>query len=152
MKLNAKKMLTFKKIKKKPKSDLQKLETKLWEIFSIYIRLRDSDNQGVGKCFTCGKLIHWTKGDCGHGIGRQHKATKFNECNNNLQCKPCNGFHGGKREKYKENMDKKYGPSTWDKMELAAKGTAKWSAFILQNNINYYTEKVKELKEQKGMV
>lgn len=145
-------MLTFKRINKKPKSDLKKLEDKLWEIFSIYIRLRDSDSQGVGKCFTCDKPIHWTKGDCGHGIPRQHKATKFNERNNHLQCKKCNGFEGGRREVYKERMNRRYGPQTWEKMEIASRQTFKASAFILQNNIEYYTQKVAELKDEKGML
>lgn len=145
-------MLQFRKITKKPKSDLKRMEDKLWDIFSIWVRLRDSDNQGVGKCFTCGKPIHWTKADCGHGIGRQHKATKFNECNNHLQCKKCNGFEGGRMDIYKENMNKKYGPQTWEKMEIAARGTVKWSGFILQNNIDYYTEQTRILKEQKGMI
>ena len=45
-------------------------DDKLWKWFSIYIRLRDSDENGYGKCFTCGKIIFWKKGDCGHGIGR----------------------------------------------------------------------------------
>jgi hypothetical protein len=53
---------------------------------------------------------------------------------------------------FKENMDKKYGPGTWDKMEVAARGTVKWSAFILQNNIDYYSQKVREIKEDRGMV
>lgn len=145
-------MLTFKKLKKKPKSDLAKMEDKLWDIFSVFIRLRDSDGQGVGKCFTCGKILHWTKGDCGHGIPRQHKATKFNEWNNHLQCKSCNGFQGGMREKYKENMDKKYGNGTWDKMVVASKQTASWGPLVLKNNIDYYTQKVSELKSEKGMV
>jgi hypothetical protein len=144
-------MLTFKRTKSKPKSDLKKLEDKLWEIFSVFIRLRDSDSQGICTCFTCGRLRHWTKVDCGHGIGRQHNATKFNEWNNNAQCKACNGFEGGMREKYKENMNKKYGPQTWEKMEIAARQTMKWSAPLLQNNIEYYTEQVRILKEQKGM-
>ena len=141
----------FHKISRKPKSDLKKMEDKLWDIFSVYIRLRDSDNQGVGKCFTCGKIIHWHKGDCGHGIGRQHKATKFNELNNHLQCKKCNGFEGGMREKYKENMDKRYGVGTWNKMEVAARQTAKYGPFLLKNNIDYYTHKVTELKAEKGI-
>lgn len=145
-------MLKFRNITKKPKSDLKKLEDKLWDIFSIYIRLRDSDDQGVGKCFTCGKPIHWTKGDCGHGIGRQHKGTKFNEMNNHLQCKKCNGFEGGMREAYKENMNKKYGPQTWERMEIASRATVHLSAPLLQNNIEYYTGKVQELKTEKGMI
>lgn len=145
-------MLQFRKITKQPASDVKKLETKLWDIFSVYIRLRDSDRQGVGKCFTCGKVLHWAKGDCGHGIPRQHKATKFNEMNNHLQCKPCNGFQGGKREVYKERMNKIYGSQTWEKMEIASRQTVKWSAFILQNNIDYYSQKVRELKLAKGMI
>jgi hypothetical protein len=145
-------MLRFRRITKKPKSDLKKLEDKLWDIFSIFIRLRDSDEQGIGKCFTCGKPIHWMKGDCGHGIPRQHKSTKFNEINNHLQCKKCNGFEGGRQDLYKENMNKKYGPQTWEKMEVASKQTANWSAPLFQNNINYYTEKIREMKEEKGMI
>lgn len=145
-------MLTFKKTTKKPKSDLQKLEVKLWDIFSVYIRLRDSDKQGMGRCFTCKKPIHWSKGDAGHGIPRQHKATKFNECNNHLQCKNCNGFEGGMREAYKVEMNKRYGPQTWEKMEIASRQTTKFSAFLLQNNIDYYTQKITELKTEKGMI
>src|SRR3989304_3712371 len=80
-------------------TSLKSAENKLWAVFSVYIRLRDSNSQGIGSCFTCGKLLHWTKGDCGHGIPRQHKATKFNEWNNHLQCKRCNGFEGGARER-----------------------------------------------------
>lgn len=145
-------MLQFRKVRIKPKSDLKKLEDKLWDIFSIYVRLRDSDKQGIGKCFTCGRIIHWTKGDCGHGIPRQHKATKFNEMNNHLQCKKCNGFEGGKREDYKTEMNKRYGPQTWEKMKIASRQTVHWGAFIIQNNIDYYSEQIRILKEQKGMI
>lgn len=145
-------MLRWRNLKHKPKSDLRKIEDKLWNIFSVFIRLRDSDTQGNGKCFTCGKLIHWTKGDCGHGIGRQHKSVKFNEWNNHLQCKRCNGFEGGRREVYKENMNKKYGSQTWEKMEIAAKRSPDWSAALLLNNVKYYEQQVELLKRDKGMV
>lgn len=56
------------------------------------------------------------------------------------------------REKYKENMDKKYGNGTWDKMVVASKQTASWGPLVLKNNIDYYTQKVSELKSEKGMV
>jgi len=145
-------MLRFRRIEKKPKSDLKKLEDKLWEIFSVYIRLRDSNDQGICKCFTCNRRDHYTKMDCGHGIPRQHKATKFNEQNNNAQCKHCNGFEGGRREIYKEEMNKKYGPQTWEKMEVASRMTFSFSGPLLQNNIKYYTNEVMVLKKQKGML
>lgn len=144
--------LTFKAKVKKPKSDLKKMEDKLWDIFSVFIRLRDSDDQGICKCFTCHRRNHWTKMDAGHGIPRQHKSTKFSEMNNHAQCKHCNGFEGGKREVYKVEMDKKYGVDTWHKMEIAAKQTIHFSAPLLKNNIEYYTEQVRLLKESKGML
>jgi len=145
-------MLHFRKTSKKPKSDLENLEGKLWEIFSVYIRLRDSDDQGICKCFTCNFRAHWKKMDAGHGIPRQHKATKFSEINNNAQCGRCNAFEGGMREEYKKAMDKKYGPQTWDKMLIASKQTIHFSAALLENNIKYYSEQVRILKEQKGML
>lgn len=145
-------MLRYRKIPAKPKSELKKLEDKLWDIFSVFIRLRDTDQDGNGKCFTCGRPLHWSQGDCGHGIPRQHKATKFNEQNNHLQCKKCNGFEGGRMDLYKEAMNKKYGPQTWEKMEVASRMTFSLSVPLLKNNIEYYTAKVKELKEQKGMI
>jgi len=144
--------LRFKKIKAKEKSPLAKLENKLWDIFSVFIRLRDTDENGVGKCFTCGKPLHWQKGDCGHGIPRQHKAVKFNEWNNHLQCKKCNGFEGGRQDLYKENMNKRYGPQTWEKMEIAAKQRHDWTPQLLQNNILYYTQEVERMKRDKGMI
>jgi hypothetical protein len=145
-------MLYYRKTKKKSKTDLKKLEDKLWDIFSLYIRLRDSDKDGICKCFTCNHRAHYTKMDCGHGIPRQHKATKFSEMNNHAQCKRCNGFEGGRREVYKEQMNKVYGHQTWDKMEIASKQTVHTSIALLQNNIDYYTQRVNELKEAKGMI
>ena len=108
-------------IKKKKAFD----EVTLWPVFSLYIRLRDTDSRGYGKCFTCPRVIHYSKGDCGHGMPRQHKGVKYNEFNNHLQCKHCNGFEGGRREVYRDEMDRRYGRGTWDKMELASRTATK---------------------------
>jgi hypothetical protein len=118
-------------------------DKKLWKVFSEYIRRRDSDKDGYGKCFTCTRIIHWKKGDCGHGIGRQHKGTKFNEKNNHLQCKLCNGFEGGKREVYRDEMNKRYGSNTWDLMEAAAKKPSRWTQFEIDQLEVYYKQLVK---------
>lgn len=120
------------------KSEKKKLEDKLWKEFSIFIRNRDSNEEGFGSCFTCGRWIHWTKGDCGHGIPRQHKATKYNERNNHLQCKNCNGFQGGKREKYKKEMDKRYGAGQWDMMEMSSKQRCSWGEFEIKALYEHY--------------
>jgi hypothetical protein len=104
-------------IKKKASGD-----AKLWKVFSMYIRLRDADDQGICKCFTCNHRAHWKKMDCGHGIGRQHWGTRYSERNNHAQCKGCNGFNGGRMDVYKTEVDKKYGAGTWDLLEVTRNG------------------------------
>jgi hypothetical protein len=84
--------------------------------------------------------------DCGHGIPRQHKATKFSEINNHAQCKRCNGFEGGKREVYKVEVDKRYGAGTWDKLELASKMTFKRTQFDIDLMTEIYKQQLKKLK------
>lgn len=124
-------------------------DKKLWKAFSEYIRRRDSNKEGYGKCFTCPRIIHWKKGDCGHGIGRQHKGTKYNEKNNHLQCKHCNGFEGGKREVYRDEMNKRYGSNTWELMEAAAKKPAKIGQFEIDQLEKHYKERLSEITNPK---
>lgn len=124
---------------------LKMTDVKLWKAFSEYIRRRDADDNGIAKCFTCSLQRHWKQMDCGHGIGRQHWATRYNEKNNHAQCKRCNGFEGGKREVYKVEMDKRYGVGTWDKMELMSRVvTKKPSQFEIDTLTKFYTEKIKK--------
>ena len=121
-------------------------DSKLWKVFSEYIRRRDSDKDGNCKCFTCNLVRPWKQMDCGHGIPRQHKATKFSEINNHAQCKRCNGFEGGKREVYKVEVDKRYGAGTWDKLELASKMTFKRTQFDIDLMTEIYKQQLKKLK------
>ncbi|MFO0447615.1 MAG: recombination protein NinG [Pseudomonadota bacterium] len=127
-------------------------EQVLWPVFSLYIRLRDSDKDGIGRCFTCGRPKHYKDADCGHGIPRQHKATKYNETNNHLQCKPCNGFQGGMREKYKEAMDRKYGAGTWDKMLIASKGISKLGKTEIDIMAAHYKKEGQRLLAEKKLL
>lgn len=127
-------------------------EKKLWPIFSKFIRLRDAQPfTGLCKCFTCPRIKHWTKGDCGHGIPRQHKATKYHEKNNHFQCKHCNGFEGGRREVYKANVDKKYGEHTWDMMELASRQVCKMGKFEYDELAIHYKKEVDRIIREKHL-
>lgn len=126
-------------------------DKKLWTVFALFIRLRDADEQGFCKCFTCGTIKRYTKMDAGHGIPRQHKATKFDEKNNQVQCKKCNGFEGGKREVFKENLDKKYGAGTWDRLEVMSRIRCKRSQLEIDGLEVYYKIQVKILREEKGL-
>lgn len=124
-------------------------DAKLWKVFSEYIRLRDSDEKGYGKCITCGKLCSYREADCGHGVGRIHKATKFDERNNHLQCRRCNYYGAGEQAIYKEEVEKRYGKGTWDELVLKSRQVCKRGKVEIEVMTEYYRKEVKRLKELK---
>jgi len=126
-------------------------DAKLWKVFSEFIRLRDSDWGGFGKCFTCSFRGEWKRFDAGHGLGRQHKAVKFDERNVHSQCKRCNGFEGGQQAIYKEEVNKKYGPQTWDELVLKSRQVCKRGKTEIDVMTEYYKKEIKKLKEAKGI-
>lgn len=126
-------------------------DKKLWKVFSEYIRLRDSNERGYCKCFTCGGIRYWRNMDAGHGIPRGHMATKFNEMNNHAQCKICNGPRAGDRTNYRKEMEKRYGPEMWTELEIEARTVCKWSQFDIDLLELAYKEKVKKLKLEKEL-
>lgn len=128
----------------------KRLKKDLWDAFSEFIRLRDADQNGYCKCFTCGNIRYWRDMDCGHGIPRQHQGTFINEQNNHAQCKHCNGFEGGKREEYKAEMNRRYGPDTWDLMEWASRQPKKWTRFEMEHLTEHYKREADKLRAVKG--
>ena len=136
--------------KEKDKKKLKKIsEAMLWDMFSMFIRLRDADENGICRCFTCGAFRHWKKIDCGHGVPRQYASTKYHEQNNHAQCKNCNGFEGGMREIYKQKMNEKYGIHAWDFMVLRSREVCKRGPFERSVLYQYYKTQVEKLKKQK---
>lgn len=95
-----------KKTKKKTRSQLIK---ELDKVFSIYIRNRDSDWRGYGKCITCPKTKRWQEMDAGHYISRRFLGTRWNEKNVNIQCKGCNSFFSGRQDEYALVLIRRYG-------------------------------------------
>lgn len=126
-------------------------DAKLWKVFSEYIRLRDSDEKGYGNCITCGKLCYYKDADCGHGVGRQYKATKFEERNNHLQCRRCNYYGAGEQAIYKEEVNKKYGPKTWDELTIKKNQVCKRGKLEIDVMTEYYKKEVLKLKKEKGL-
>jgi hypothetical protein len=128
-------------------------DSKLWKVFSIFIRLRDTDENGFGKCFTCPRFVFWNKGgQCGHGHGRQHMSTKYDEHNNHLQCKLCNGPEGGRQAVYKDQVNKKYGPQAWDLLELKSRQPSHWTQFEIDAFTEHYKKEVRKLAKGKNFV
>jgi 5-methylcytosine-specific restriction endonuclease McrA len=146
--------LPFKFYKKKPaKTDRQKLINKLDESFSLFIRLRDSDHQGVCKCITCGNYDHYTKVDAGHFVTRDNMATRWEEENVNAQCQHCNRFKSGKQFEHGIAIDRKHKqPGLAAKLVVKSKFLCNWTDSELETMHKYYKAEIKILKEAKGMI
>ena len=125
-----------------------KTESNLWRIFSKFIRLRDADWRGYVKCISCGIMKFWKETDCGHYIAvGADRALKYNEINNNGQCRSCNLFKSGNLINYRQGLVNKYSEEVVKKLE-----TSHWfkttKKKLLQSEINimysFYKAKVLE--------
>jgi len=119
--------------------------------FSKFIRLRDSDDNGICRCITCGAFHHWKNMDCGHHVKRQHLALRFNEINCNAQCRKCNWLGQGEDVKYKDAIIEKYGLQAYNKLLVSKNNYTKLSQFDIDTLEKYYKEKVKEYLLNKGI-
>ena len=143
----------FKQKKPGKKNDRQKLIAKLDTVFSLFIRLRDSDHNGVCKCITCGKIDHYTAMDAGHFVTRDNMGTRWEEENVNAQCPACNRFKSGKQFEHGLAIDRKFKqPGLASKLVIKGNGVCNWQDFELEAMYRFYKQAVKELKESKGMV
>lgn len=98
--------------KKVSVKDLKKKADKWW---SIYIRLRDSEN-GEAPCITCGVTKPYKQMQCGHFVSRSVNKLRFDEENTNAQCVGCNMFKSGEQYLYAKALDAKYGDGTAEKL------------------------------------
>lgn len=119
--------------------------------FSLYIRLRDADKDGIIRCISCGAPVFWKKADAGHFIKRQHKALRFNEKNVNGQCKKCNWLEQGNDIGYAKGLDKKYGPGTADQLRAIKNNTMHLGKFEITVIAEEYRNKFNQLKKERGL-
>ena len=90
----------------------RKAKAKADKWFSEWIRLRDSDENGIATCITSGRRIPWRQGDCGHYLSRAKEATRYDERNCHFQSKIHNQFQGGHFMEHGFRIEEKYGRGT----------------------------------------
>jgi len=127
--------------KNSKKPTRSKIVKKLDVIFSQYIRLKYSDNQGMANCFTCGKRDHWKKLQCGHFQSRKNYSTRWEEDNCRIQCLGCNMFKSGEQYVFGLNLGKELA----EKMHVKSKEIVKFTNDELIDMIDSFTSKVKKL-------
>ena len=127
-------------LKARSLSSLEKTADK-W--FSLYIRLRDADENGMVKCVTCGKVAHYKEMDCGHFVTRNHKIHRYNEMNCNVQCTYCNQFRHGEQYTHGNYIDMIHGEGMAQYLIDTSKQPHKRSRTDFEYLIGYYKEQAK---------
>lgn len=141
--------MSFEKPKKKRRSVEEMKYSDLIKVldreYSLYVRLRDTDYEGICICATCGKREAWKKITLGHYVSRSHHSVRFDARNTACQCVSCNSFKGGEQFLMRKYLVKKYGEEEIEKMEIFAQMTKTETAETLREKIAYYRKMVKEL-------
>lgn len=97
---------------------LSTLNKKLWRIFSKYVRISESDGNGLSTCFSCDSVQPWIDMDAGHYIPKSISlALRFDERNVHAQCTACNRFRHGNLTQYALNLKKVYGPDILEELD-----------------------------------
>jgi len=133
-------------IKVKKKSDLK---GRLDREFSLFVRLRDSMDNGYFRCISCGKIKPFDQADCGHYANRQHMNTRYDEMNCNAQCRHCNRFMEGNIQNYRKGLISKYGEQRVELLEMRQNISRKYSDFEYEQLIKYYRALNMKLKKEK---
>lgn len=134
--------------KSKKLSDAKRTADK-W--FSLYIRLRDANSNGKGKCITCGEVKPWRDYDCGHFQSRRYLLTRYEERNAHSQCVACNQWGSGEQYKHAKAIDDLYGKGTAQELEQKARGMQKMTKQDVMELAREFKSMAEELAEQKGI-
>ena len=125
---------------------MKKLIAELDRVFSLYIRQRNADANGIVKCVTCGQKDHWKFMDCGHFVSRHNQSTRWDEMNCQVQCKQCNQILGGMPYEFEDYLVEKYGRDEVECLKARGHSTMKLMEWELESMITVYKNRITGLK------
>lgn len=123
-------------------------------IFSQYVRLKTSDENGYCVCRGCFQVFYWTEMECCHYIPRSHSNTRFLEENCVCGCHNCNKNEGGKLSSYSAhfgNIIEKDRLGGVELLEEQARTTYNYSISELKSLMSYYSKEVSQMKKSKPL-
>lgn len=118
--------------------------------FSCFIRLRDTDDDGMCHCFTCNVQKPPKYMEVGHYVKRQNMGSRFSEMDH-AQCKNCNWQLQGNDAVYRPKLVEMYGEDKVLLMEAARRETRQLKAYQLKELAKIYKEKTNQLLKEKGI-
>jgi len=127
----------------KKTTSVPSLIKKATRVFNGYIRKRDEGKP----CISCGS---YNTAHASHFYSGGHYAgLRFNEDNVHASCVRCNTFLHGNLNEYRKRLVYRIGQERLEKLDLLAgqykRQGYKWNRFLLQEIIDTYQQKAKEL-------
>jgi len=110
------------------KSYKKKLDT----LFSLFIRQRGADSEGMTFCFTCGVRKHWKELQCGHFCPRQYLSLRYDEQNCQTQCYACNMLYNGQPSAFAVRLKALYGDDIVERLEARRKEVTRYFPYELK--------------------
>jgi len=145
--------MNSKTIQKYQDRNLSWLKAKAQEYFNEFIRYRDTDENGYGRCISSGKTIKVPSANshAGHFFSTKYQRLRYDERNVNLQSRSENYFNHGHGTAYRIYLVHKIGEDEVKELEQISldKSAFKWGRFELIEIIETYKTKSKELRKQK---
>lgn len=141
------------KLDEKEMSENESLSTVIEDldaVFSQFIRLRDSDENGYISCYCCGAVAHYSECDCMHFMPRAHQNTRFSEDNCRSGCKVCNQAKGGNLAAFGEHLERDR-PGSVEALEEQARAPYKYDVPELKGLISYYSKEVARMRKTKPL-
>lgn len=127
---------------------------KIW--FNKFIRLRDTDDNGIGFCISSGRPVRYGTKYChaGHYFsGSKYRILEFNEDNVHVQSLSDNYFGHSEGASYTINLSKKIGFDRMDELQrlslVSKRTTYVQDRFLMIEIIEKYKVKVKDLAKEK---
>jgi hypothetical protein len=85
--------------------EMEGLYADLDSTFSKYIRIRDANEKGIGRCYTCGTEKRWQDLQCGHYASRRHLMTRWLPEGARSQCAGCNCMAHGNLKVFEQKLN-----------------------------------------------
>lgn len=134
-------------MKKRSYAQLKKMVD---HFFSIWIRRRWENSDGLAICVTCGNSKPWQQLQCGHFISRVHLATRWDDRNAAPQCSTCNVLRRGNMAEYALWLSKRYGPHIMQELINVKNLNIKFTRTDLWGLIEEYKRRIADL-DQRGV-
>lgn len=113
-------------------------------VFSKYIRQKYS-TCGYCQCFICDAKLKISEAQNGHYIDRNQMPTRYDEMNCRPVCEACNCYDTNHIQKFRIRLIYTIGSGQVEHLHVKARSLAKFMRHELQEIIDSYKQKIKEL-------